>query len=187
MKTNTELRHAVEQGKTRPFKFIAIPTVMALAAAGFLMAIPCANAQTLSAADQNFMMAAAQGGMSEVRLGQLATSSASRDDVKDFAQQMVKEHTGINNDLKALAGLKGVTLPDSLDAKHQAEYDKLVTDTGSKFDTAYIAVMIRWHKKDLAAFKAEAAKTQDTDIKAFVDKTIPIIAEHLHHALALKK
>jgi putative membrane protein len=45
---------------------------------------------------------------------------------------MVKDHTAINGDLKALAAQKGVTLPDSLDAKHQGMVDKMSALTGSE-------------------------------------------------------
>jgi predicted outer membrane protein len=46
-----------------------------------------------------------------------------------------------------LAAQKGVTLPDSLDAKHQGMVDKMAALTGPAFDDAYIAGMIKAHKK----------------------------------------
>jgi len=138
-------------------------------------------------ADTNFILAAAQGGMTEVELGELAATNGMRDDVKNFGQMMVKDHTAINDDLKALAAQKGVTLPDSLDAKHQTMVDKLTVLTGSEFDDAYIAAMIKGHKKDDKAFKAEAAETTDADIKNFLDKSIPIVEAHLQHITAMKK
>ncbi len=147
---------------------------LALMAIGFL--IPSANAETpISMADTNFILAAAQGGMTEVTLGELAATNGMRPDVKDFGQMMVKDHTAINGDLKALAALKGVTLPDSLDTKHQAMVDKMASLTGSAFDDAYINGMIKAHTKDDKAFKAESAATQDADIKNFLDKSIPVV------------
>jgi putative membrane protein len=160
--------------------------VMALFAVELL--VPRANAETtISMADTNFILAAAQGGMTEVELGELAATNGMRDDVKNFGQMMVKDHTAINDDLKALAAQKGVTLPDSLDAKHQAMVDKLTALTGSEFDDAYITGMIKAHKKDAKAFKAEAAATTDADIKSFLDKSIPVVEAHLQHIKAMKK
>jgi len=159
---------------------------MALVAAGLL--VPLANAATtVATADQNFMLAAAQGGMTEVKLGGLAAQNGKRDDVKEFGQMMVKDHSAINDDLKALAAQKGVTLPDSLDAKHQAMVDKMAALTGSEFDDAYIADMIKAHQQDAKAFKAESAATKDADIKSFVDKSIPIVDGHLKRITAMKK
>ena len=152
-----------------------------------LLASPASAATPVSTADKDFILASAQGGMTEVKLGGLAVQKGLRDDVKEFGQMMVKDHTAINDDMKTLAAQKGVTLPDSLDAKHQAMVDKLTALTGSEFDDAYIASMIKAHQKDAKAFKAEAAATQDADIKSFLDKSIPIVEAHLEHIKAMKK
>lgn len=161
---------------------------MTLLAAGLLITVPRANAAiTVSMADKNFILAAAQGGMTEVKLGELAAQNGKRDDVKAFGQMMVKDHSAINDDLKALAAQKGVTLPDSLDAKHQAMVDKMAALTGSKFDHAYITGMIKDHKMDAKEFKAESAETKDADIKSFVDKSIPVVDGHLKRITAMKQ
>src|SRR5664280_238274 len=161
---------------------------MTLLAAGLLITVPRANAAiTVSMADKNFILAAAQGGMTEVKLGELAAQNGKRDDVKAFGQMMVKDHSAINDDLKALAAQKGVTLPDSLDAKHQAMVDKMAALKGSEFDDAYIASMINDHKADAKEFKAEAAETNDADIKSFLGKSIPVVDEHLQRITAMKQ
>ena len=190
MNTNTTSQLAAEQDKPQFLNLISnsasATLAMVLLALGLL--VPCAKAQaSLSMADTNFILAAAQGGMTEVKLGELASTSGVRDDVKSFGQMMLKDHTAINEDLKALAAQKGVTLSDSLDAKHQAMVDKLTSLTGSAFDNAYIKGMIKAHQKDAKAFKAEAAATQDADIKSFLDKSIPIVEAHLKHVSAMKK
>jgi len=192
MNTNTESKHAVEQDNARFPKLIASSAAatlgMALVAVGLLITVPHANAATtVSTADKDFILAAAQGGMTEVKLGELAARNGKRDDVKAFGQMMVKDHSAINYDLKALAAQKGVTLPDSLDAKHQGMVDKMAALTGPAFDDAYIAGMIKAHKNDAKAFKAESAATQDADIKSFLDKSIPVVDEHLQRITAMKK
>jgi putative membrane protein len=159
---------------------------IALLAVGLL--VPRANAaMMISMVDTNFILAAAQGGMTEVKLGELAATNGMRDDVKEFGQMMVKDHTAINDDLKTLATQKGVPLPDSLDAKHQAMVDRMTALTGSEFDNTYIKGMIKAHQKDDKAFKAESAATQDADIKSFLDKSIPVVEAHLQHVTAMKK
>ena len=190
MNTNTESQHAVGQGRPQFLKLISnsasIILGMVLVAVGLM--VPCAKAATLvTTADQDFILAAAQGGMTEVKLGELAGQKGTRADVKEFGQMMVKDHTAINNDMKALAAQKGVMLPDSLDAEHQAMVDKMSALTGAAFDDAYINGMIKAHTKDAKAFKAEAAATKDVDIKSFLDKSIPVVEAHLQHVTALKK
>jgi putative membrane protein len=190
MNTNTQSQHAVGQGRPQFLKLIsnsASATLgIVLVAVGLL--VPCANAATpVATADQDFMLAAAQGGMTEVKLGELAAANGTRPDVKDFGKMMVKDHTAINDDMKALAALKGVTLPDSLDAKHQKMVDEMSALTGAAFDDAYIAGMINAHTKDAKAFAAESAATKDVDIKSFLDKSIPVVEAHLQHVTAMKK
>jgi putative membrane protein len=80
-----------------------------------------------------------------------------------------------------------VTLPDSLDAEHQGVVDKMSALSGADFDDAYIAGMIKDHKMDAKAFKAESSATKDTDVKGFVDKTIPVVQEHLKVITAMKR
>jgi len=157
-------------------------------AAGFLLAVPCAKAQTaISMTDTNFILAAAQGGMTEVKLGELASTSGMRNDVKEFGKMMVKDHTAINDDLKTLAAQKGVILPKILDAEHQGMVDKMAALTGSGFDDAYINGMIQAHQMDAKAFKAESVATQDVDIKYFLGISIPVVESHLQQATTLKK
>ena len=190
---NTKSLPTTEQIKTPFLKFASATLGVTLMAAGLFLTAPRANADDMTTApsaiattDKDFMLAAAQGGMTEVKLGALAAQNGTRQEVKDFGGMMVKDHTTINDDLKALAAQKSVSLPDMLDEKHQAMVDKMGALSGAEFDKAYVAAMIKAHKKDLKAFQAEASATQDTDIKSFVEKAIPTISAHLQHIQDLK-
>jgi len=159
-----------------------------LVAVSLSLVLPSSSsAAGLTEPDQAFILAAAQGGMTEVKLGELAIRNAVREDVKDFGRRMVKDHTALGDDLNALASLKGVTLADSLDSKHQAEVDKMAALTGIKFDDAYIAGMIKDHKTDAKDFETESAETKDPEIKGFLNKAIPIINVHLSQITVMKK
>ena len=192
MNTHTVSTHAVEQTSAQLPQLVARPAGtrlgIALVAVGLLLAAPGVKAQTkLATADNDFILAAAQGGMTEVKLGELAAQKGVRDDVKAFGQLMVTDHSAINADLKALAAQKDVALPDNLDAKHQAMVDELADLTGAKFDDAYIAAMVKDHQMDVRDFTAESAATKDAEIKSFVDKAIPVVNGHLQRITAMKK
>ena len=161
---------------------------LALACAAFMAAVPCLRAETeVSKADKHFILAAAQGGIVEVKLGELAVQKATRADIKAFGKLMTTDHAAINADLKALASQKGIVLPVELDAKHQEMVDKLAGLPNAEFDDAYIKAMTKDHKMDVKEFHAEAAKTEDADIKAFVNKSVPVVEEHLRQITALRK
>lgn len=189
---NTKSLRTIESSPAPFLKFASV-TLGVIIATGLFLTAPraCADDMTASpsavaTADKDFMLAAAQGGMTEVKLGGLAVQDGLRQEVKDFGGMMVKDHTTINDDLKALATQKNVSPPAMLDEKHQAMVDKMGALSGAEFDKAYVSAMIKAHKKDLKAFQAEAAATQDTDIKSFVEKAIPTISAHLQHIQDLK-
>ena len=138
-----------------------------------------ASAGTIADADKNFMVAAAEGGMLEVRLGEIAISKGSRKDVKDFGSMMVADHGKAGEDLKAVAAKYSVTLPANLAAEQQAIVDRLDKLSGAAFDEAYIEEMVKAHTKDASTFEEASKNAENPDVKAFAERTLPIIKLHL--------
>ncbi len=130
-------------------------------------------------ADGKFVMAAAKGGMAEVEMGRLAAQKGSNPEVKQFGQKMVDDHSKANDDLKQVASSKGMTLPTEVDAADKAKMDRMSKLSGAAFDKAYVADMLKDHKKDVADFKNEASGGRDSDVKSFASKTLPTLQEHL--------
>lgn len=129
--------------------------------------------------DNAFIEKAAQGGMTEVELGKLAEEKASSSDVKQFGSMMVTDHSKADAELKGLAAKKGVTVPSTLDAKHQASVDKLRSLSGTAFDRAYVQAMVKDHEKDAAEFRRASTSAQDPDVKSFADNTLKVVETHL--------
>jgi putative membrane protein len=141
----------------------------------------------LSAADKTFVMKAAQGGMAEVELGQLATQNAKSDEVKQFGQRMVDDHTKANDQLKQVAQQKGVAIPTELSAKDKADKARLSKLNGEQFDRAYMQHMVMDHKKDVAEFQKESTSGKDNDVKNFASQTLPTLQDHLKQAQQVSK
>lgn len=137
------------------------------------------SSMTLKGADQKFVMEAAQGGMAEVQMGNLAAQKASSADVKQFGQRMVTDHSKANDELKSVASQKSITLPSDIGAKHKAVMDRLSNLSGEAFDREYMRHMLADHRKDVADFRKEANSGKDADVKAFASKTLPTLEEHL--------
>jgi putative membrane protein len=147
-----------------------------------LVAASLALAATLSPADSKFVTAAAQGGLAEVKMGELAKEKGSNQSVTSFGEQMVKDHTEANNELRSVASGKGITVPESLNAKDQALYDRLSKLSGAQFDRAYINAMVKDHQEDVAEFRKVSKTSKDPDIKTFATKTLPTLEHHLQMA-----
>jgi putative membrane protein len=137
--------------------------------------------------DHAVVMEAAMGGMAEVELGQLASQKAESEAVKQFGQRMVTDHGKANDELKALAQSKNITLQTTLDSKHKATLDRLSKLTGAQFDRAYMQDMVSDHQKDVAAFRKEAQSGKDPEVKAWAAKTLPTLEEHLKMAQTTSK
>jgi len=139
----------------------------------------------MTAQDRNFVMDAAMGGMQEVELGRLATQQGASDAVKQFGQRMVDDHSKANQELMNLAQGKGITLPTTMDEKHQKETAKFSSLHGADFDREYTKLMVSDHRKDVAEFEKESTRGTDADLKEFATKTLPTLQEHLKMAEAL--
>jgi putative membrane protein len=129
--------------------------------------------------DASFYKHAAQGGIAEVEAGNLAQQKSTNPKVKDFGAMMVKDHTAANNQLTALAGSKGVSLPASSSVGQMATKAKLEVLSGETFDKSYIKGQIKAHEDTAALFQKEIASGKDADAKAFAKETLPTIRSHL--------
>lgn len=129
--------------------------------------------------DAKFAVAAANGGMAEVELGTLAQQKAANAKVKDFGGMMVSDHSKANDEMKALAKSKGITLPTTIDNDEQKVKDNLSSKSGADFDKAYVDNMIEDHKNDIKEFEDAIKNLKDPDLKAFAIKTLPTLKMHL--------
>ena len=170
---------------------------IALAAFSSLGAVGIAAAQSpnsmagtssshkLTSADRLFVKKAAEGGLAEVQLGQLATEKASSPEVKQFGQRMVDDHSKANDKLKQVASDEGVTVPDKLNAKDAATKARLEKLSGKTFDRAYMHDMVLDHTKDVSEFRMESKNAKDPAVKNFATETLPTLESHLKDAKSI--
>jgi putative membrane protein len=145
------------------------------------------TAKSRPAGDAHFAKEAAQGGMAEVKLGQLAQEKGSNDLVKSFGKRMVDDHSKANDKLKEVASRESITLPNDLSAKDQATYDRLSKLNGASFDRAYARDMVKDHETDVAAFQKEANGGKTDSLKSFASETLPTLQDHLKQAKEMMK
>ena len=132
--------------------------------------------------DSKFMMMAATSDMNEIGLSNVALQKSQNEEVKKMAQMMIDDHTKSSEELKPLAMSKGVMLPASMDAKHQAMATKMSAMSGMDFDMMYVKAMVDDHKKAVAMMQKESTNGKDADAKAFAAKTLPVVQMHLNMA-----
>lgn len=129
--------------------------------------------------DKMFLRKAAEGGMAEVKFGELAAQKGGSEGVKSFGQKMVDDHTALNTEMAPIADSIGVRVPKRINKEDQAEFDKLSGLSGNDFDIEYLTLMVKAHRKDLREFRMEATGAQDPTLRAAVEKGEKVIHEHL--------
>lgn len=133
----------------------------------------------LSAAEQSFVMDAAQGGMAEVELGKLAEQRGSSAQVRDFGRMMVQQHTQANSELMAIAQRMGISPPTSLSPAAQAAQMRLQGAQGQDFDRQYVEQQAAAHLEQRTIFQFAANNAQNSELRSFAQKTLPVIERHI--------
>ena len=144
-----------------------------------LLGLPLSALAADRSTDESFYKMAAEGGISEVELGQLAQEKSKSPAVREFGAMMVKDHSAANDMLKKVAMTKGIELPTGSSVTQKAAKAKLGVLTGDTFDKAYIKGMVSDHKEDIAEFSKEAQSGQDPQAKAFAAAMLPTLKAHL--------
>jgi putative membrane protein len=137
--------------------------------------------------DTEFAIKAADGGMLEVELGKLAQTKASSAEVKKFAQMMTDDHSKANDELKALASQKNISIPAALSDKHQEKVKDLSEKSGADFDKEYIDFMVEDHEEDIKAFEDEAENGNDAELKSWAAGKVTTLRHHLEMAKATQE
>ncbi len=128
--------------------------------------------------DSEFMQKAAYSSLLEIEMGRYAQQNAVNSRVKNFGAMMVRDHTKANDQLKALAAKKNVTLPVTLDQDHLDKMNKIKEKKGAEFDKEYMSHMVDQHEKDTDMFRRQSENGQDQSLKDFAGKTLPTLITH---------
>lgn len=132
--------------------------------------------------DRFFLKTAAQSSRGVVRMSQLALAKSSNDDVKTFAQKIMTDHAALARTWKPLAQELGGPPARELSKKDQKTYDRLSGLSGEQFDKEYMRAMAESHREDLKLFRDTMVATSNNSLKDALDRTIPVIQDHIMQA-----
>jgi putative membrane protein len=144
-----------------------------------------------------------EGGMAEVKLGELASQKAQNAQVKAFAQMMVKDHTKAGEELKQIAAQHKIQAPTAMEDDHRDLMERLSKLQGAEFDRQYIQAMVDSHEDTVdaleprvdAADRGLTADKKDGPVRPekadnpieqaanqWAAKTLPTVRQHLERA-----
>lgn len=114
----------------------------------------------------------------------LAGERSATPDVRAFAKRMVDDHGRLNEALRELAERKGV--PVQAAQIVDPEVEALRGKSGREFDVAYLAAAgPAAHRKAIRLFEDEARSGRDPDLRAFAERALPMLRQHLAQARAV--
>ena len=145
------------------------------------------NTMAVGDTDRQFIMEAASGGMLEVEAGRLAEQNARNQRVKTYGAMMVRDHSAANEQLRAIAAARNVMLPDTMMEKHRKHLEMIIKSQGASFDKNYIDHMVMAHNEDINKFQVASNNAQDTAVRGFATRSLPILRMHKDSATAINK
>lgn len=151
---------------------------LSVAFSATLLAAGPAAAQ-VSDQDAEFLVAAHQSNLAEIAAGTAAQQSATTDTVRELGQMFVQMHTELDAQLVPVAQQLGVELPDSPNERQRAELAAVAENSGSAFDTAWIAQQLGSHQRSQANGQRELSNGDNDQVVALAEASAPVIAQHL--------
>ncbi len=128
----------------------------------------------------------------DIEAGELAQSKSTNPKVKEFAQRMITDHSGVNQAATELVTRLGVTPepnPTSQQLRQGGEQNRssLQGKSGAEFDRAYVAHEVTYHQTVLDAIdQTLIPNAQNAELKALLQQTRPAVEAHLQHAKELQ-
>jgi putative membrane protein len=143
--------------------------------------------ESAQASDPLFVHSAAQSNVYEIGAGRAAVQNAERQEVKEFAQMLIDEHTRATSQLITASEELGIQPVTDMAQSQQLKLNYLGTLQGAEFDAAFLKQQVLAHQEAISLFETASAMVQDQQLQAFIEETLPVLQEHLRMAQELSQ
>lgn len=133
--------------------------------------------------DSKLIFEMASSNILEVRLGQLAQEKASNPAVKQFGQQMVTEHTNLQNQLTGLVSKNNASFKPGMTDADEKEVERLDKVSGADFDRTYMSSMVQHHQEDVSFLQSQGQAARSAEARQIVSASLPVLQQHLNMAI----
>jgi putative membrane protein len=157
-----------------------LPSRLLAAAALVMLLVPVAvvRAQQPPGEARAFFEEAARANITGIRMGELARERAAAQGVKDFAAQMIIDHTRALEQLGRTAQRSGVRLPDAPAGEQAAVLARLRGLRGDAFDKAFLDEQVAAHGRLVRLLEAQSADPADPNAGQYATATLPGVQAH---------
>ena len=142
-------------------------------------------AAMMSESDHAFVHEAAASGNLEIQMSRIAALRANSDRVRQFAIDLVEDHSNARRKLKEIAWSKNIDISDALDAGRAQRLSTLLRYTGDAFDREYLTLQVDQHRRMVRLFEERAQKSLIDGLRGFAQSKLPALEAHLKLAQTL--
>lgn len=164
------------------------------AAALILFAATTARAQSKpDLTDPEIASVAVVANQIDIGYAEIAAKKSKNADILQFAATMKKDHNAVIEQAAALAKKLGVTPKDNAVSRKlladAAQTKKMLNGkSGKAFDKAYVDNEVAYHKAVIDAVEnLLVPETDNAELKALLQKVVPVLKTHLGHAEMVQK
>ncbi|QGV82798.1 DUF4142 domain-containing protein [Streptomyces ficellus] len=141
---------------------------------------PADGSSNAHATDAAFLRASHQGNLTEIAAGKDARKNATTDCVKKVGEVLVRDHTKLDADTRALADDQGVDLPLAPTKEQQDTLADVMSKAGTEaYDHAWLKAQAAAHEKTLARIDNQVANGKNARVTAAAKAARPVVAMHL--------
>lgn len=144
--------------------------------------------QTPALSDAEIASIAVVANQNDIDFAKIAMQKSNDPKIVEFAKTMVADHQAVIDMAVALVTKLKVTPKENAVSKEYASNAKttmemLLSKSGKAFDKAYVDNEVEYHKAVIGAVNAVLIpQSQNEELKALLQKAIPIFEAHLQHA-----
>lgn len=138
--------------------------------------------------DLDFASKATASNNFELQAANIALSKSQNQNIKQYAQMIVDDHTAAGNELSTLVKNKNWQLNTADDQNYKDMIDKLNNADAATFDSVYTDMMVKSHQDAINLFKDANTGTAitDADLRKFAGDKVPRFEKHLDQIKTIK-
>ncbi len=129
--------------------------------------------------DAKFLVNAYSDGLYGIHLNELVQQTRVTKKNILLIQTVGQDYSKANMEIKQFASAKQISLPMDLTKEQQNRLQELKNMKGNKLDAASLNQTENNLRDYISLFEAEVKQTNDSSLKTFVNKTLPIFHQHL--------
>jgi putative membrane protein len=140
---------------------------------------PVSTGASVSTVDEAWLRMIHQADLADIQYGRLAEHKGATSAVRQAGGMLATGHAALDEKVTHVADTLGVDLPATESTGQLTLAQRLQKESGSRFDRAFVAAMVREHEKAIAATEHEIGSGSSPEVIALARAALPDLRQHL--------